>query len=102
MCFKHSELALVLSSTEKTGKEFEFNLEWRTKSVSHWHTDDSWSCVCKEDPQEGKIEVGLRDESRETSEKHGRKACRLPRETVAANVLCTYYCNLCLKIQTFI
>lgn len=26
-CFRHSELALVLSSTEKDGKEFEFNFE---------------------------------------------------------------------------
>lgn len=52
--------------------------------------------------QEGKIEVVLRDESHETSEKLGRKACRLPRETVAANVLCKYCCDLCLKIQNFV
>lgn len=55
--------------------------------MSHCNKDDSWSVVCKEDPQEGKREVGLRDKSGETSEKFGRKACRLPRQTVAANVL---------------
>lgn len=62
----------MLSSTEKTGKEFEFNLEWRAKLVSQWQTGDSWGCVCKEDPWERKTEVGLSNESHETLEKPGR------------------------------
>lgn len=101
MCFRHFELALVLSSTDLGKLEIEFNLEWRTKPVSHCHTYDSWSCVCK-DPQERKTEVGLGDEFHQPPEKLRRKACRLSRETVAANVLCTCCCNFCLKIQTFV
>lgn len=50
----------------------------------------------KKTHRRGKTEVGLRDKSA-TSEKFGKKAQKLPRETVAANVLCTYCYNLCLK-----
>lgn len=64
--------------------------------LSHCNNDDSWNFVCKEDSQERKTEVGLRDKSA-TSEKFGKKALKLPRETVAATVLCIYCYNLCLK-----
>lgn len=88
LCFRHSKLTIRMRRSEKTGQEFELKL-------SHCNNDDSWNFVCK-DSQERKTEVGLRDKSA-TSEKFGKKALKLPRETVAANVRCIYCYNLCLK-----